>query len=416
MRATRVSGSVVLGCLLLAALPGARTLHVDDDAPGDPGPGNKNVSFRGKSNQLAGQDGAAVTIVDMQGTGRALIFDQGEPPTAHVKGFAFLNGNADVGGAIYSKGGFPKIVECVFRGNVAQEGGAIAFDGDDQTLRNCVIAGNSAALRGGGVLALGGSTVFVRGCTIVANSAGVAGGGIAGLATGDAGMRDSIVWHNTAPAGAQLHLDQGASLTVTHSNVAGGPAAASVQGGSALVWGQPNLDAEPAFADIAHGDYHSTVLSPGVDLGAPFYAIQPAETDIDKDPRIDGPFMDQGADELVCQEDLGFGGPGGATLRVCGRDLSDGPTALLLKDAAPGQQAWLVVGLTANPVPLKGGLLVPNPSALIVGLPTDAQGRIHVPGITASLVVVPFVVQAAIKDPSQVAGFAFSNAVRVSPF
>jgi hypothetical protein len=167
--------------------------------------------------------------------------------------------------------------------------------------------------------------------------------------------------------------------------------------------------------DLANGDYHSTVLSPGLDLGAPFYGIQPAETDIDKDPRIDGPFMDQGADEVVCQTDLGSGGPGNATLKVCGRHLAAGPTALLLQGAPPAQTVWIIVGLMANPVPIKGGLVVPNPPALIVTLTSDSQGRVHVPGITASLVVLPFVLQCAVKDPTQPAGFGFSNAVLVSP-
>jgi hypothetical protein len=379
------------------------------------GPGNRDVSFRGKGNQLVGEGGPEGVVVDLQGLGRALVFESGEPATAHVKGLTIVGGSADVGGAILSCGGFPKIIECVFLGNAAQEGGAVAFEGDDQTLRNCVFAGNAAVLRGGAVLVRDGSTAFVRGCTIVGNTAGASGGGIAGVAPGAAGLRDSIVWDNAAPLGPQIALEGGGSLTVTHSNVQGGPAAASVSGGATLVWGSPNLDANPVFADPAQGDYHATVLSPGIDLGAPFYDPQPGETDIDGDPRIDGPFMDQGADELVCQADLGFGGPGSAVLKVCGRDLADGPAALLLDHAPPGQPAWIVVGLVANPVPLKGGLLVPDPQLLIVAVPIGAQGRIHVPGITASLVVVPIVIQVAYKDATQPVGFGFSNAVRVAP-
>ncbi|MEM7311185.1 MAG: hypothetical protein AAF682_31245, partial [Planctomycetota bacterium] len=52
----------------------------------------------------------------------------------------------------------------------------------------------------------------------------------------------------------------------------------------------------------------------------------------------------------VCQPDLGFGGPGGATLSVCGAELTTGASASVeVVGAPPGVAGLLPVGFTANP-------------------------------------------------------------------
>ncbi len=45
-------------------------------------------------------------------------------------------------------------------------------------------------------------------------------------------------------------------LTVLYSNVKGGQAAAYVESGCTLIWGEGNIDADPCFADPQEGDYH----------------------------------------------------------------------------------------------------------------------------------------------------------------
>src|SRR6185503_5030161 len=88
------------------------------------------------------------------------------------------------------------------------------------------------------------------------------------------------------------------------------------------------------------------------------------------------------ATPLVCQTDLGFAGPGQMQLGLCGDDLTTaGSVATLsLTGAAGNQPIFLPLALAANPVPLKGGTLVPNPILLIVsGLVSSGSGTFEMP-------------------------------------
>jgi len=89
--------------------------------------------------------------------------------------------------------------------------------------------------------------------------------------------------------------------------------------------------------------------------------------------------------QTVCQTDMGFAGPGSMAFSICGQDLVHaGNTATLdLTDAAPNTPIFIPLGLSAGPVPFKGGLLVPFPIAsLITGPSTDGSGNFEatVPG------------------------------------
>jgi FG-GAP-like repeat len=70
-----------------------------------------------------------------------------------------------------------------------------------------------------------------------------------------------------------------------------------------------------------------------------------------------------------CQTDLGFAGPGNMAFSICGDDLTyAGSLATLTVTGAPPNAALaLAMGLTANPFPFKGGLLVPMPFFSILG-------------------------------------------------
>ncbi|QDU69540.1 M12 family metallo-peptidase [Engelhardtia mirabilis] len=68
----------------------------------------------------------------------------------------------------------------------------------------------------------------------------------------------------------------------------------------------------------------------------------------------------------VCQADLGFGGPGTATMTVCGQPLSPGNTSNLSIVGAPaGTIGWVVVGASNASTPLFGGTLVPSADLLL---------------------------------------------------
>ncbi|MEM7305775.1 MAG: sulfatase-like hydrolase/transferase [Planctomycetota bacterium] len=116
----------------------------------------------------------------------------------------------------------------------------------------------------------------------------------------------------------------------------------------------------------------------------------------------------------VCQEDLGFGGPGDAVLSVCGDPLAPGNfTDVLVTGAPPLAPAWLAGSFQANPIPIGGGFLVPNPETFVQPVFTDAKGEIFIPDLTSSLGPLEYYAQFAIVDPSQPFGFAITNAVRL---
>lgn len=115
-----------------------------------------------------------------------------------------------------------------------------------------------------------------------------------------------------------------------------------------------------------------------------------------------------------CQTDLGFGGPGNAVLAVCGGDLSAGTFAeLTVVGAAPSAPGFLVVGLSNNPTPAKGGTLVPVPILQLANIVTDPSGGLLIPGIVGGGGPVTSYVQVVIVDGSQPGGFDFTNAVEV---
>ena len=94
--------------------------------------------------------------IDLQGQGRAFIFDDADTNTSLV-GFTVRNGRCSGpgedgrGGAVLCLRSQPRITSCVFSDNTAREGGAVYCDRTSApVLQNCVLTGNTAD-RGGAV-------------------------------------------------------------------------------------------------------------------------------------------------------------------------------------------------------------------------------------------------------------------------
>jgi hypothetical protein len=116
----------------------------------------------------------------------------------------------------------------------------------------------------------------------------------------------------------------------------------------------------------------------------------------------------------VCQPNLGFSGPGGARLSVCGNALeSCGFAVLELTGAAPSAPLFLPFSLVSTPTPFKGGTLVPVPVLGIATLLTSPAGTLSAK-LTGGPLALDIYVQAVVQDAGQPAGFALSNALRVS--
>ncbi len=116
----------------------------------------------------------------------------------------------------------------------------------------------------------------------------------------------------------------------------------------------------------------------------------------------------------TCQTDLGFGGPGNSFLSVCGGDLSTGTTAdLLLTNAPASTNGILLFGLSANPTPFKGGMLVPVPFVATLPMSTDSLGEYELNGIAGGIGPLSLILQFVLSDPAQIRGVGLSNAVQL---
>jgi len=184
-------------------------------APGSySGPGNRDVDLLGKSITLRGAEGPSRCVIDCEGSEsqphRAFIFQNGESRECTVQGISIRNGWSTEGGAILCKAASP-------------------------TIRNCIIAFCSAGT--GGAIFSRDASPLVDNCTISRNAAGT-GGGIWFEGAAAPTVANSILWGN---AGGSL--------------VPAGAAAAysCIEGGYA---GKAILAADPLLADAAKGDFH----------------------------------------------------------------------------------------------------------------------------------------------------------------
>jgi|GEM_PF-4517053 len=233
------------------------------------GAGNRDIVFiDAKPVWVMAENGHHGCIIDCAGTEsdprRAFIFTAGEGPGCIVDGFTITNGWADDGGAIFISGegddaASPTIINCKIVGNQATNGGGICVKGGAlPSIRNNVIAGNTASGDGGGVYYAGAVGATLENNTIADNTAAANGGGLcvwrALYAT------NTIFWGNEAAVGPQVALRKDAAgaypFTVNYCDVQGGKDAVSKELGCMPIWGAGNLDADPLFADPANDDYH----------------------------------------------------------------------------------------------------------------------------------------------------------------
>lgn len=115
----------------------------------------------------------------------------------------------------------------------------------------------------------------------------------------------------------------------------------------------------------------------------------------------------------TCQQDLGFGGPGSLAMTLCGEPLGTGGLADLTIEGAPAfSTVFLLLSLSNNPVPFKGGFLVPIPFLVLVPVPSDSAGSaaLLVPGGGGPLTIFA---QAAAQDGTLPLGYAMSNALQI---
>ena len=165
------------------------------------------------------------------------------------KGFGAGN-NA---GGLYNIGSNTEVINCIFRNNSAQWGGAVSnINGSSPTITNCTFKDNSATGGCGGINDYNNSAPTITNC---------------------------ILWSNAAP---QINDSLNSEATVSYCDVQGG-------------WeGTGNINADPLIWDTKG---HLLSNSPCRNAGDP-NGNYSGQTDIDGQPRVLEGRVDIGADEL----------------------------------------------------------------------------------------------------------------------
>ncbi len=253
---------------------------VADSRPGDvvvlhdglyEGADNSNIRFPDFALTVRSLNGPSDCTIDLRGRRRtrAFLFDGLQTAAgARVEGLTIINGNHDLGGAIfcsadgesgrasptiercvfracratraggavYLRGGAaPLMIACEFTANLSGgDGGAVAVDGpgvegtvvtpaETARLRGCRLTANRAQRRGG-ALWIRTSVVTLEGCTLSENSARM-GGGLACQESGTPRCESTVIGNNAASMdGGGLWIDSATPslrLCTVENNVAG---------------------------------------------------------------------------------------------------------------------------------------------------------------------------------------------------
>jgi hypothetical protein len=245
-------------------------------------------------------NGPAVTIIQGASSMRCAYVTN----NAILTGFT-LQGGIDwgmSGGGVYCASQSATVSNCVVVGNTGTDAGGIysgtvdnciiesnsasSFGGGGYlgTYNNCLLVGNSAAY--GGAAAGSGEPMVLNNCTVAGNSASSGGGGLASL-SGFRGaylpVTNCIVVGNVAPDGSNYLADSPSEMPMSYCCTQPLPLS-----------GTGNFTNDPAFVNMAGGNFHLQSNSPCINAGDNAYA---AALDLDGNPRMVGGTVDIGAYE-----------------------------------------------------------------------------------------------------------------------
>jgi hypothetical protein len=231
-------------------------IHVVDDGPGDPAPGDSSDSDPGENGtaehpfdriqEAIEVAGYRATVFVHAGTYHETIDLLGKRIT--VTGFHPWNMTAP-SWPVLDGGGAGPVVSCshgedantvlsgfVITGGRDKSAGAILCSGAGPTIANCLIVGNRATDATGAAVSCTNSQATLVNCTIADNYAGADGAALY-LHGGDVVVVNSILWDNTPE---QVLSDAGGLASIQYSAVAGGWA------------GVGCIDADPFFVGAGY--------------------------------------------------------------------------------------------------------------------------------------------------------------------
>ncbi len=246
------------------------------------GPGNREISFKGKAITVRSILGPSTCIIDCGGAGRAFLFETNEKNTSILQGLTIRNGKQIFGGAIECYMASPKIQNCVLTGNTAEYGGAIDCYQASPTVFDCVIqnntAHNTAKSASGGAIACDGSSPTITNVLFEGNITDQYGSAIDSYNASAPVVTNCTFVNNrgvTSSAYAAVFADNLSVLTKVTScilwnntrDIMGGIVAYScAQDGSA---GTGVINTDPLFRTGPRGAYYLSQIAAGQLLDSP---------------------------------------------------------------------------------------------------------------------------------------------------
>lgn len=144
------------------ATPDEATINVLDGIY--TGPGNRDIDFYGKAITLRSLNGPANCVIDCENSGRGFDFHSGETQQTIVAGFNITNGQADFGGAVRCVNSSPQIRNCVISDNkpdgIWTEGDGAWIIGNTQIISNNLMGNGTLQLEPNTVINMHGSNIF----------------------------------------------------------------------------------------------------------------------------------------------------------------------------------------------------------------------------------------------------------------
>ncbi|MHC4478718.1 MAG: right-handed parallel beta-helix repeat-containing protein [Planctomycetota bacterium] len=230
--------------------------------------------------------------------GGGMYNDRGSRPT--LKNCKLTGNLADDGAGMCNEQSYPNLTNCTFCGNQAGDEGGAMYDkhSSNPTLTNCLFIVNSAYV-GGGISNNNSSSEAIN-CTFSGNRATAYGGGIDNVRWCRPKVHNCILWGDSATDGNEIALrfETGygcPELTITYSDVEGGPNSVYLDPNCTLNWGEGNIDEDPCFVGpnspdngpntCEDNDYHLRSVSTCIDAGDNTH-VPPDTNDLDDRPRI----------------------------------------------------------------------------------------------------------------------------------
>lgn len=142
------------------------------------GEGNHDIDFLGKKISVESENGANNCYIDCQNAARGVVFQRAEDENSRLQGITIIRGRHGAGGGIYISESSPTITNCRVTECLSQNFGAAIYCTGYYSypfIVNCMFDGNTAG-NGGAVFCYEATPVFIS-CSFLGNTANDSEGG-----------------------------------------------------------------------------------------------------------------------------------------------------------------------------------------------------------------------------------------------